>query len=88
MYFYKKVEIDIFFKYSDFGQGESTLTTEMDHYLHNVLFVFHISNKRINSKLYLRRKEDTVININLAGTLCVPRIVKLVSSARKIAVCE
>ena len=26
MYFYKKVEIDIFFKYSDFGQGESTLT--------------------------------------------------------------
>ena len=25
MYFYKKVEIDIFFKYSDFGQGESTL---------------------------------------------------------------
>ena len=22
MYFYKKVEIDIFFKYSDFGQGE------------------------------------------------------------------
>ena len=21
MYFYKKVEIDIFFKYSDFGQG-------------------------------------------------------------------
>ena len=26
MYFYKKVEINIFFKYSDFGQGESTLT--------------------------------------------------------------
>ena len=26
MYFYKKVEIDIFFEYSDFGQGESTLS--------------------------------------------------------------
>ena len=30
MYFYKKVEIDIFFKYSDFGQGESTLITTSD----------------------------------------------------------
>ena len=25
-FFFKKVEIDIFFKYSDFGQGESTLS--------------------------------------------------------------
>ena len=30
MYFYKKVEIDIFFKYSDFGQGESTLSNPTD----------------------------------------------------------
>ena len=30
MYFYKKVEIDIFFKYSDFGQGESTLKLQYD----------------------------------------------------------
>ena len=30
MYFYKKVEIDFFFIYSDFGQGESTLIGYVD----------------------------------------------------------
>ena len=47
MYFYKKVEIDIFFKYSDFGQGESTLNVHVGGESHCADFLkkFHKGSK-------------------------------------------
>ena len=56
MYFYKKVEIDIFFKYSNFGQGESTLTyIEMQTVLLQIEVVL---NSRPLCELYDNDYED------------------------------
>ena len=50
MYFYKEVEIDIFFKYSDFGQGESTLICSwFPHCGTYVLSLNRIPNLSLNS---------------------------------------
>ena len=47
----------------------------MDHYPHNVLFVFHISNKGIyfETRNHISGGEQTfkIININLVGTVYI-----------------
>ena len=50
MYFYKKVEIEFFFKYSDFGQGESILNESIQD-------TYWEGDRRVSITIYPRIKK-------------------------------